>query len=215
MSLNRIYCGRPMDLNIGNGKTASAVGAIVDLWAYTLKENLPEKQIFSNITLNEDEIDYQMFTPKDLYEVLDTKNAIVLLDELHAIVHINHKIHEGCTKHSVRGLCYHLSEFFRQVRKRDIDTYTTCQRLYDAPMQYREMMNVQIECKLFHWEGQMRKACTPLKYPGQKCPPWHKHIIRQYVTPSDTPWRYEWFNPEPIYDIYDTSELVRGWIPTD
>jgi hypothetical protein len=212
VSLNRIYYGRPLDLNIGNGKTASAVGAMVDLWSESVIDG-DEKTIFSNITLKG--VPYQLLTPENLYDALDTKNAIVLFDELHAIVHINHKIHDGCTKHEYKGLCYHLSEFFRQVRKRGIDTYTTCQRLYDAPAQYRDLMNVQIECQLFHWEGNMRKKCTPLKYPRQKCPEWHQHIIRQYVSPSDTPWKFEWFDPEPIYHIYDTSELVRGWIPMD
>lgn len=212
MSLNRIYVGYPLDINIGNGKTSSAVGAIIDLWAESLL-NEKEKTIFSNIKLID--IEYQEITPKNLMNVLDTKDAIVLFDELHAIVHKNHKIHEGCTKHSVKGLCYYLSEFFRQVRKRDIDTYTTCQTLSDAPFQYRQLMNVQVYCELGYVNDGVWKKCRPLDYPGQKCPEWHKHIIKQYITPNSQPWKKYYFNPEPIYHNYDSFEIVKGWIPQD
>ena len=209
MSLNRVYVGYPMDLNIGCGKTVSAVGAIMQLWAESVLAN-SEKTIFSNIKLMN--VDYQLFTPKNIYEVLETKNALVLLDELHSIIHKNHRISESCGKHSIKGLCYHLSEFFRQVRKRDIETYTTCQTLSDVFYQGRLLMNVQIYCELGHLEGNRWKKCTPLKYPQQKCPEWHRHRIRHYITPNDKPWQSFYFNPEPYYNNYDSYEIVKGWV---
>jgi hypothetical protein len=95
--MNYIYVGRPADYNIGNGKTSSAVGAILSAWSYN-----PDKTIFSNIELKN--VPYKQFTPYNLEEVLETEDALVLLDELHAIVHKKHIVHERCTAHCIQGL---------------------------------------------------------------------------------------------------------------
>jgi hypothetical protein len=208
MALNRIFVGYPFDLNIGNGKTSSAVGAVLNLWA-----NDPERTIFSNIKLFD--IDYQLFTPENIPEVLETKNAIVILDELHAIVHKNHRISESCGKHSIKGLCYHLSEFFRQVRKRRIDTYTTCQTLEDCQFQYRQLMNTQTYCQLGHKENGRWVKCEPMKYPQQECPSWHQHWVKQKTYPSAKPWQSHYFNIQPYYNYYDSFEIVKSWIPSE
>lgn len=204
MAYNRIYVGLSFDLNIGNGKTSSVVDAVLQMWA-----DNPDRTIFSNIKLFD--IDYQLFTPKNIYEVLETKNAIVILDELHAIVHKNHRISEGCGKHTVKGLCYHLSEFFRQVRKRHIDTYTTCQTFEDVQFQYRQLMNLTTYCTLGHIENGRWVKCEPLKYPQQECPDWHEHVVKQKIRPTDKPWKSHYVNIEKIYPYYDSYEIVSGW----
>lgn len=204
--MNYIYVGYPCDLNIGIGKTVSAVASIVDQWI----EN-PDKKIFSNIKLNS--IDYIELTPENLSEALETKNAIVLMDELHAIVHKNHKVHEGCTKHSVTGLCYRLSEFYRQVRKRDIDTHNTCQTFSDAPFQYRQLMNVQVLCEKYHIDEVNRlKKCRPTRENGDRCPMDHRHVIKQTWYPSSIHDQPYYLDPEPYYGCYDSYEIVDGWV---
>ena len=140
--LNSIFMGKPTDLNIGNGKTVSAVGTIINEW---LKDE--NKNIFSNIKLKG--VPYTPFSPQDISSVLDTQDALVLFDELHAVVHKNHKISETCKKHSVIGLCYRIAQFLRQVRKRGIDTYSTCQTFQDAHFQYRTLMQQQIVCEKY------------------------------------------------------------------
>jgi len=203
--MNYIYVGKPADYNIGNGKTSSAVGAILSAWAHS-----PDKTIFSNIELKN--VPYEQFTPHNLDEVLETKNALVLLDELHAIVHKKHMVHERCTAHVVQGLCYRLSEFFRQVRKRGINTYSTCQTFDDAAYQYRQLMNVQVECEKYHLEGNKLKKCKPDYITGMECPTWHKHLIKQRYFPGSIYDKPHIFDPEPIYDYYNSFEIVKGWV---
>ncbi len=208
MSLNHAYVGYPTDINIGNGKTSSAVGAALTLWS-----ELPERTIFSNIKLMG--VPYEEFRPDNIYEVLETRDAIVIFDEIHAIVHKNDHVSPGCTNHGFKGLCYHLQEFFRQVRKRDIDTFTTSQTFDDIYFQVRQVMNVRIYCELEHLEGKHWKKCLPMNYLKHKCPDWHYHRVKQLVRPSNTPWAYEYFYPEPFYNNYDSFEIVKGWIPDE
>ena len=206
--MNYIYIGKPSDYNIGNGKTSSAVGNIAAAFATN-----PDRTIFSNIELME--LPYEKFNPNNISDVLETENALVFLDELHAIVHKNHKIHEGCGKHSVKGLCYLLSEFFRQVRKRKIDTHTTCQTFADCAFQYRQLMNVQIVCEKFHLEGKKLVKCKPNYTTGEECPEWHKHIIKQQRYPSEQYEPAVYFNPEKVYSLYNSFEIVSGWVNND
>ena len=125
--MNYIYIGRNSDINIGNGKTSSAVHAVLSAFAQN-----PDRTIFSNIELLD--VPYEKFKPSNISDVLETDHAIVLLDEIHSIVHKNHRIGEGCRKHSIKGLCYHISEFLRQVRKRAIDTHCTAQTFEDCQL---------------------------------------------------------------------------------
>lgn len=199
--MNYLYIGRNSDLNVGNGKTVSAVGA-------TINEYLsdPSKTIFSNIKLFD--IEYMPFYPENIGEVLETKKALVILDELHAIVHKNHKINERCTHHSIIGLCYRISEFYRQVRKRDINSRATCQTFSDAPFQYRQLMQEQILCEKYRVENNRLFKCD-----ADKCPAEHEHIIKQTtyrnLFQSKEPI---YFDPAPYYNFYDSFEIVEGWV---
>lgn len=196
--------GKSSDLNIGNGKSVSAVGKLIDKW---LEDD--DKTIISNIKLKG--IDYIEFHPEDIDDVLKTDNALVLLDELHAIVHKNHRISESCQKHTIKGLCYRISEFLRQVRKRDIDTASTCQTFGDAHYQYRTLMQEQIVCSKYHLSGSRLYKCD-----SDTCPPDHTHYIKQdlyrnYTYIKELPL----FNPTPYYDFYDSYEIVEGWVQYD
>jgi len=199
--MNLIYMGRMADLNVGNGKSVSVVGEVVTRW---LEDD--QKTIYSNIKLKG--IPFTPFSPDEIEAVLSTDNALVILDELHAIVHKNHKIGESCKKHSVTGLCYRLSEFFRQVRKRGIDTFSTCQTFADAHYQYRSLMQRQIVCEKFRLEGTRLRKCD-----SDKCPEDHKHYIKQKLFQNfnfvkDLPM----FDPSPYYEYYDSFEIVDGWV---
>lgn len=209
MSLNRVYVGYPSDINIGNGKTSSAVGD-----ALTAASEDPERRIFSNIKLkNISWRNWEKFTPDNIYEVLETQDAIVLFDEMHSIVHKGcGKVSSSCKQHAYPGLCYHISEFLRQVRKRDIDTYSTSQTIDDVFFQARQVMNVRIYCELEHIENGRWKKCLPMNYARQKCPAWHYHRVKQLIRPSNTPWAYNYFYPEPFYKNYDSYEIVGGWL---
>ena len=200
--MNQLYLGLPSDLNVGNGKSVSVVGAVVDTWIMD-----ESKTIFSNIVLKE--VPFEKFTPDNLHEVLETQDAIVILDELHAIVHKNHKIGERCTKHGEHiGLCYKLSEFFRQVRKRGIETYSTCQTFRDAHFQYRTLMQQQIECEKFNFHDNMLSKCNQDKCPGD-----HRHYIKQKLYRNGTFVKeLPLFDPEPYYGLYDSFEIVEGWV---
>lgn len=157
-------------------------------------------------------VPYIPFTPENIYEVLDTQNAIVIFDEIHAIVHKNDKVSPACKNHEYRGLCYHLAEFFRQVRKRDIDTFVTAQTLEDVYFQARQVMNVRIYCELEHYENDRWIKCLPMEYSHHKCPSWHFHRVKQLRRPSNTPWAYNFFYPEKFYNNYDSYEIVKGWL---
>lgn len=200
-----MYIGYPTDINIGNGKTSSAVGEALTLWS-----ELPERQIFSNIKLMG--VPYKEFTPENIFEVLDTQDAIVIFDEIHAIVHKNDRVSPTCEKHGYPGLCYRLAEFYRQVRKRDIDTFVTAQTLEDCYFQARQVMNVRIYCELEHLENNKWKKCLPMDYARHKCPDWHYHRVKQLIRPSNTPWAYNYFYPGPFYQNFDSFEIVSGWL---
>jgi len=203
MNLNEIYIGRPSDINVGNGKTVSCVASTIEEWL--LNE---EKTIFSNIKLKD--IPFTPFRPDNIDEVLETDDALIILDELHAIIHKNHKIGERCGKHELMGLCYRLSEFYRQVRKRNINTRQSCQTFQDAHYQFRTLMQQQILCEKYHLEGNRLKKCDSL---DGKCPDDHRHFIKQklyrnYNFVKDLPL----FDPEPYYGYYDSYEIVSGWV---
>lgn len=195
--MNYIFFGRSCDLNIGNGKTVSAVRLL-------LKEHLLEdKTVFSNIKLNG--IDYTELIPDNLYEVLEVDNAFILFDEIHAIIDINHKISPSCKKHGEHiGLCYHISEMFRQVRKGKNTTASTAQTFSDCVYRLKIVMQEMIICEKFHVEHDVFKKCTT-----DNCPAEHgKHFIKQtnYRTGEII-----YFEPEPFYGMYDSSEIVKGW----
>jgi hypothetical protein len=201
--MNFIYMGRNSDLNIGNGKTVSCVGKILKEWSMN-----PDRQIYSNIELS-NEVNWTELTPENLNDVLEIEDAMILLDELHAIVHKNHRIGEGCKKHGEHiGLCYKLAQFFRQVRKRHIDTYSTVQTFLDAPFQYRTLMQRQIVCEKLHLTEDHLKKCDE-----DNCPKEHRHFIRQNLFQN-----YHFvkeiglFDPEPYYDLYNSYEVVKGWV---
>jgi len=203
--MNILYIGKPRDMNIGNGKTVSAVGATIDEWL-----NDESKTIFSNIILKE--VPYTPFKPDNVSEVLETENALVILDELHAIVDKNHKISETCKKHGeVIGLCYRLSKFFRQVRKRAITTRSTCQTFMDAAYQYRNLMQEQIVCEKKNLHDGRLSKCD-----GDKCPSDHRHYIKQQLYRNfDFVKELPLFDPEPYYEYYDSFEIIDGWVTYD
>lgn len=200
--MNLIYLGKPRSLNIGNGKTVSAIGNAIDTY---IEDD--RRTIFSNIELRE--VDYTPFSPDTIQDVLKTSNAIVILDELHAIVHKNHKIGERCAKHGDNiGLCYKLTEFFRQTRKRNILTISTCQTYMDAQKQLRDMMQEQIECSKFNLTNNRLYKCD-----ADNCPGEHRHFIKQDLYRGDFYIKeLPIFDPEPYYGYYDSFEIVEGWI---
>ncbi len=205
MSLNHVYIGYPSDINIGNGKTSSAVGDALTLWSEE-----PTRRIFSNIKIKG--VPFEPFAPENIHLVLEVQDAIVIFDEMHAIVHKNDRVSPTCMNHGYKGLCYHLAEFFRQVRKRDIDTFSTCQTFEDVYFQARQVMNVRVYCELEHLEGNRWRKCLPMNYTRHRCPEWHQHRVKQLVRPSNTPWAYKYFNPETFYENYDSYEIVQGWL---
>lgn len=201
--MNEIYIGKQSDINVGNGKTVSCVAATIDEWL-----EHEEKAIFSNIKLIG--VPFTPFTPENIGEVLETDDALVILDELHAIIHKNHKIGEGCGKHSLKGLCYRVSEFYRQVRKRNINTRQTCQTFQDAHYQYRTLMQQQILCEKYHLINGRLKKCDSL---DGTCPDDHRHYIKQklfrnYNFVKELPL----LDPEPYYGYYNSYEIVNGWV---
>lgn len=203
--MNFIYFGLPSDYNIGNGKTVSCISKVVDTWI--LDES---RSIFSNIKLHH--VPYEPLTPDNLEEVLETENALVVLDEVHAIIHKKHMVTESCKKHAVTGLCYRLSEFMRQVRKRKIDTHSTAQDFYDVHYQMRVMMQVGILCEKFHIENGNLVKCQPDRYPGSDCPEDHEHWIKQTNMRTGTK---TFLDPQPYYNMYDSFEIVQGWVSYD
>lgn len=203
--MNYLYCGLGSDLNIGNCKSISIVAAVVMNYLQSQQEGI-EKKIYSNIRLHG--IPHRQLTPKNISEVLEVENALVILDEIHAIVHKNHKIHEGCTKHSVPGLCYRLSEFFRQTRKRAIDTYSSAQTYEDVPYQFRTVMQQTILCQKYNvCNGKLAK-CNK-----DRCPPDHIHYVKQTDRKTLKPILV--FEIAPYYDMYNSEEIVSGWISYD
>lgn len=200
--MNLIYVGRPTDDNIGNGKTVSAVTDTVNDWVED-----EDKTIYSNIKILE--IPYTKFTPDNIDEVLETEDALVIFDEIHAIVHKNHKILETCKKHGeVTGLCYRISEFFRQVRKKRITTRSTAQIFTDMPAQYRSLMQRQILCEKFYLENNKLSKCS-----SDICPEYHEHYIKQKLFKNLMFVKdLSVLDPSPYYQYYNSSEIVKGWV---
>jgi len=202
--MNYLYIGLPSDDNIGNGKTISMVGEVIERWL--ADEN---RTIYSNIKLCG--IPYTRFTPDNIEEVLETDYALIILDEIHAMVHNNHKILEHCTKHSVEGLCYRLAEFFRQIRKRKSDSFSSSQTFADTAHQYRTLMQRQIVCEKYHLEGNILKKCN-----SDECPDDHQHYIKQKLYKNfNLVKELPIFDPKPYYGYYDSFEIVKGWVSYD
>jgi hypothetical protein len=202
--MNILYIGQPRDLNVGNGKTVSCIGDTINDWLAD-----ETKVIFSNIKLT---VPYTPFKPDTISEVLETSNALVVLDELHAIVDKNHTISETCKRHGdVIGLCYRLSKFFRQIRKRGSTTRSTCQTFMDAPLQYRNLMQEQILCEKYNLYNDKLYKCN-----ADKCPSEHKHYIKQKLYRNlDFVLEKPLFDPAPYYEYYDSFEIVDGWVCFD
>jgi len=195
-SMNYIFFGRSCDLNIGNGKTVSAIRLLMH------EHLILGKTVFSNIKLNG--IEYTPFTPDNIGEILETENAFVLFDEIHAIIPKNDRILPGCKKHIKLGLCYDMVQMFRQVRKNDITTASTAQTFGDCVYQLRVVMQQMIICEKFHIEKGVFRKCET-----DKCPESHgNHFIKQ------TNYRNGeilYFEPEMFYKFYDSNEIVKGW----
>ena len=193
--MNYLYFGKSADLNIGNGKTVSAVGRLVNEYI------LDEKTIYSNIKLIG--LPYVELTPYNINEVIETDNAVVLLDELHAIIDIHHKVSPRCKHHIIEGTCFDISELYRQVRKKNITTLSTVQSYSDCVYRLKVVMQENIICEKFDISsGRYRKCLSDI------CPPWHVHRIMQtnYRT-----WEKTIFDPSLYYDCYNSSEIVKGW----
>ena len=193
--MNYLFCGLSADLNIGNGKTVSAVQML-------MKEHLlKQKIIFSNIKLFG--VDYIELTPYNIAEVLETEHAVVLFDELHAIIDIHHKVSPRCKHHLKLGTCFDISELFRQVRKKDITTLSTVQSYSDCVYRLKVVMQETLICEKFDISTGTYKKCYT-----DNCPDWHIHRIKQTNIRSGD---YGYFDPSLYYGSYDSSEIVKGW----
>lgn len=193
--MNYLFFGRSADLNIGNGKTVSAVGRLINEYL------LEEKTIFSNIKLIG--VPYTELSPYNIDEVIETENAVVLFDELHAIIDIHHKVNPRCKHHVIMGACYGISELFRQVRKKDITTLSTVQSYSDCVYRLKVVMQENIICEKFDISTGRFKKCAL-----DNCPDTHIHRIMQtnYRT-----WEKTVFDPSLYYNCYDSGEIVKGW----
>jgi hypothetical protein len=193
--MNYLYFGRSADLNIGNGKTVSAIGRLIN------EHLLNDKAIYSNIKLIG--VPYTELTPYNINEVIETDNAIVLFDELHAIIDIHHKVSPRCKHHAIEGACYEISELFRQVRKKNITTLSTVQSYSDCVYRLKVVMQENIICEKYNIASGRFKKCD-----ADNCPPEHIHKIMQtnYRT-----WEKTVFDPVLYYECYDSSEIVQGW----
>ena len=193
--MNFLFFGRSSDLNIGNGKTVSAVGKLM------ASHLLESTTVYSNIKLIG--IPYIELTPYTIDEVLETQHAVVLLDELHAIIDIHHKVSPACKHHIKQGTCYDLSELFRQVRKKDITTLSTVQSYSDCVYRLKVVMQENIICEKYDISGGKYIKCI-----ADNCPPHHIHrIIQTNLRTGDKTI----FDPTLYYSVYDSSEVVRGW----
>ena len=194
--MNYLYFGRSCDLNIGNGKTVSAVGKLFSEIVFADKEN-----IWSNIKLNG--VEYNELTPSSIDEIFECDNAVVLFDELHAIIDINHKVSSTCKRHSKVGTCFDISELFRQVRKRNITTLSTVQSFSDCVYRLKIVMQELIICEKYDISTGIYKKCHE-----DNCPSDHVHRIKQT---NHRNGEIRFFNPENFYNSYDSSEIVGGW----
>lgn len=196
--MNIAYVGLPTDMNIGNGKTVSAVQKLIESWLFE------GKQIFSNIKLIG--VEYTEFIPETIFDVLETKHTAVLFDEIAAICHKNHRISATCKQHGEYiGLCYLMSQFFRQVRKNDITSCCTAQTFADIHFQIRTLMQQTIVCEKFHLEKNRVIKCTT-----DKCPEWHgtHYIGKTDSRTGETIYQ----NPEKYYSHYNSNEIIKGWV---
>jgi hypothetical protein len=193
--MNYLFFGKSTDLNIGNGKTVSAVGRLIN------EHLLEDKIVYSNIQLIG--IPYIELNPYNIYEVIETDNAIVLFDELHAIIDIHHKVSPHCKHHITEGACFDLAELFRQVRKKHITTLSTVQSYSDCVYRLKVVMQENIICEKYDISTGRFKKCIE-----DNCPSWHIHRIMQtnYRT-----WEKTVFDPTLYFGCYDSSEIVRGW----
>jgi hypothetical protein len=159
------------------------------------------KTVFSNIKLIG--IEYTELTPYNIREVVETDNAVVLFDELHAIIDIHHKVSPRCKHHMTLGACFDISELFRQVRKKNITTLSTVQSYSDCVYRLKVVMQENIICEKFDISTGAYKKCFQ-----DNCPTNHKHMIKQtnYRTGD-----YQYMNPLNFYSCYDSSEIVKGW----
>lgn len=201
--MNFLYCGLPVDVNIGNGKSLSGIEQLC-------KEHFADgKQVFSNIKLYG--IPYTPFTPDNIDEVLEMENVVVFFDEVYTVLHNSHKISPTCKKHGKVGLCFDLIKFFRQIRKLDGTTISTSQLFGDSQYQLRMLMQEIFFCEKYHWVG---KSLVKCKMDKNKCPPDHEHVIKKtnYRTGEES---YIW-HPELYYGVYNTNEIVdERWIITE
>ncbi len=195
--MNYLFCGRPTK-NKGNGKTLSAI-------RFLLKEHLNGgRKIYSNIKLNN--VEYVQLKPDNLFKIFKEQNIVVFLDEIHSIVHRNHSIHELCDKHGKDniGLCYRLSEFCSQIRKIDGTLILTSQTYSGVARQYRELIDNIILCEKYDvFNGNLIKCSLE-----NKCDAIH-YIRNDYYGLSDPP---EYFLASPYYEMYDSYEVVDGWV---
>jgi len=193
--MNYLFFGRSADLNIGNGKTISAVQRLVN------EHVLHDKEIWSNIKING--FKYTPLRPDNIMEVLEVEHAVVLFDELHAILDLNHKVSPTCKKHTHIGCCYEISELFRQVRKRDITTLSTVQSYSDCIYRLKVVMQENIICEKYDISTGTRRKCFQ-----DNCPSEHVHRIKQTNLRTGD---YGYFDPTDYYGCYDSSEIVAGW----
>lgn len=182
-------------MNIGNGKTVSAIAKLEYEYA------IGGKTVFSNIKLIG--IEYTELTPYNLLDVIETDNAVVLFDELHAILDIHHRISPGCKHHIKTGTCFDISELFRQVRKKNITTLSTVQSFSDCVYRLKVVMQETIICEKYDISSGTYKKCY-----SDVCPKSHIHMIKQTNYRSG---EYCYINPKPFYTSYDSSEIVHGW----
>ena len=131
---------------------------------------------------------------------------VVLLDEIHSIVHRNHSVQEECDKHGKDniGLCYRLAEFCSQIRKIDGTLIFTSQTYSGVHKQYRELLDHIILCEKYDViDGnlircQMNNRCDAVHY-----------IKNEYYGLVDAP---EYFLASPYYEMYKSEEIVEGWV---
>ena len=193
--MNYLFFGKSSDLNIGNGKTVSAVNLV-------FKEHiLYNKSIWSNIKLFG--IPYKELRPDNIDEVLEDEDCIVLIDELYAIIDINHKVSPSCKKHEYPGACYEIAKLYRQVRKRNITTAATCQSYSDCIYRLKVVMQNNILCSKYDISTGRYKKCQM-----DNCQDSHIHRIKQENIRTGIT---EYMDPSVIYGMYDSSEIVKGW----
>lgn len=195
--MNYLFCGLPTK-NKGNGKTLSAI-------RFLLREHLDEgKEIYSNIRLNG--VDYTPLKPDNLFTIFSKRNVVVLLDEIHSIVHRNHSVREDCERHGEDniGLCYRLSEFCSMIRKIDGTLILTSQTYSGVHKQYRELLDHIILCEKYDAVDGTLIRCSM----NNHCEATH-YIKNEYYGLCG---EIEYFKAVPYYELYNSFEVVQGWV---